>query len=206
MTAQKHLKALVRARMARTGESYTAARRHLLSTRPAPALALTREFRANDKHCLVVQFTPDDAHLLSGGFGGQVRIWTPVGELVGELAGHESSVNVIRLSGDGSTAITAASDKTVRLWDIPARKEIADLGPGPRSRSWRSTWMSLVIGPGAADTTAGFRPGACPDASSSTSTISVGRSRRSRCGRATALWPRPPWGAASRCAQPMETS
>jgi WD40 repeat protein len=147
MTAQKHLKALVRARMAHTGESYTAARRHLVDARPAPALAPMGEFRAHDKHCMVVQFTPDDAHLLSGGFGGQARIWTPDGELVGELSGHESSVNVIRVSDDGSMAITAASDKTVRLWDIPARKEIAILGRHkkqvlaldldvPRDRAW----------------------------------------------------------------------
>jgi cytochrome c len=147
MTAQKHLKAVVRARMAHTGESYTAARRHLVHTRLAPALALTGEFRAHDKHCMVVQFTPDDAHLLSGGFGGQARIWTPGGELVGELSGHESSVNVIRISGDGSMAITAASDKTVRLWDIPARQQIAVLGRHrkqvlaldldvPRDRAW----------------------------------------------------------------------
>jgi WD40 repeat protein len=147
MTAQKHLKALVRARMARTGESYTAARRHLVKTRPAPALTWLGEFRAHDKHCMVVQFTPDDAHLLSGGFGGQARIWTPEGELVGELAGHESSVNVVRISQDGSMAITAASDKTVRLWDISARKQIALLGQHrkqvlaldldiPRDRAW----------------------------------------------------------------------
>ena len=39
MTSQKHLKAAVRARMARTGERYTTARRHLTAEPPAPVPA-----------------------------------------------------------------------------------------------------------------------------------------------------------------------
>ena len=35
MTEQRHLKQLVRERMARTGESYTTARRHLVGSRTA---------------------------------------------------------------------------------------------------------------------------------------------------------------------------
>lgn len=147
MTEQKHLKALVRARMARTGESYTAARSHIVgSTRP-PSLTLANEFRAHDKHCMTVVFTPDGAQLISGGFGGQARIWAPTGEALGELVGHESAVSVVRISDDGSTALTAASDKTVRVWDLPTRSQRAVLGKHkkqvlaldldePRSQAW----------------------------------------------------------------------
>ncbi|GAA2556242.1 BtrH N-terminal domain-containing protein [Pseudonocardia hydrocarbonoxydans] len=39
MTSQKQLKARIRARMARTGESYTTARRHVAGTAPAPVSA-----------------------------------------------------------------------------------------------------------------------------------------------------------------------
>lgn len=39
MTSQKQLKARIRARMARTGESYTTARRHVAGTAPAPTSA-----------------------------------------------------------------------------------------------------------------------------------------------------------------------
>ena len=35
---------------------------------------------------------------------------------------------MIRISPDGSTAITASSDKTVRVWDLPARRQRAVLG------------------------------------------------------------------------------
>ena len=44
------------------------------------------------------------SYLLSGGFGGEARIWTLGGDLVGELVGHESSVNAILVSRDGSVS------------------------------------------------------------------------------------------------------
>ncbi|MGZ8475211.1 MAG: WD40 repeat domain-containing protein, partial [Candidatus Limnocylindria bacterium] len=128
MTEQKHLKALIRARMARTGEAYTSARRHIVKAEAPPSLTPTAEFRAHDKHCMTAVFTPDDAHLISGGFGGQARIWTLDGSLAGELVGHESAVSAVRVSPDGATAITAASDKTVRVWDLPTRRQRAVLG------------------------------------------------------------------------------
>ena len=41
MTAHKHLKERIRARMARTGESYTTARRHVLNALPPAEYQLT---------------------------------------------------------------------------------------------------------------------------------------------------------------------
>ena len=147
MTEQKHLKALIRARMARTGESYTAARRHIVKAEVRPSLTPTAEFRAHDRHCMTGVFTPDDAHLISGGCGGQARIWTLDGTLAGELVGHESAVSAVRISPDGATVITAASDRTVRVWDLATRGERAVLGrhrkqvlaldlDAPRDRVW----------------------------------------------------------------------
>src|SRR5918993_290712 len=74
-------------------------------------------------------FTPDDRYLLSGGFGGQARIWTLDGSPAGELVGHESAVSAVRISPDGATALTASSDRTVRIWDLPARRQRGILGP-----------------------------------------------------------------------------
>lgn len=128
MTERKHLKALIRARMARTGESYSAARVHIVQHEGPPSLTREAEFKAHDKHCMTAVFTPDDAYIVSGGFGGQARIWTRDGEPAGELEGHAASVNVIRISADGGTAVTASSDKTVRTWDFVAREQRAILG------------------------------------------------------------------------------
>ena len=128
MTEQKHLKALIRARMQRTGESYTAARVHIIESTSPLSVTLEREIRAHDKHCMTAVFVPDDDQIISGGFGGQARIWDLEGNPIGELEGHEQSVNVIRISADGATAITASSDKTIRTWDLPARTERAIIG------------------------------------------------------------------------------
>jgi WD40 repeat protein len=129
MTERKHLKAIIRFRMARTGESYASARSHIVRPEARPGLTAAAEFRAHDKHCMTAVFTPDDKHLLSGGFGGQARIWTLDGSPVGELVGHESAISVVRISPDGATAITASSDRTVRIWDLSARRQRAVLGP-----------------------------------------------------------------------------
>jgi WD40 repeat protein len=129
MTEQKHLKALIRARMARTGESYTSARSHIVKRVARPSLTPTAVFRAHDKHCMTAVFTPDDAHIISGGFGGQARVWTLDGSLSGELVGHEAAVSVVRISPDGATVVTAASDKTVRVWDLQTMRQRALLGP-----------------------------------------------------------------------------
>jgi WD40 repeat protein len=128
MTEQKHLKALIRARMARTGESYTAARSHIVTAEARPSLTPTVEFKAHDKHCMTAVFTPDGEQIVSGGFGGQARIWTLDGTPAGELVGHDAAISVVRISRDGAIAVTASSDRTVRVWDLPARRPRAILG------------------------------------------------------------------------------
>jgi WD40 repeat protein len=128
MTRSKHFKALVRARMARTGEVYTAARDGLLAELQGIRLEPVTTIQAHDKHCIAVRFTQDGRELLTGGFGGQARIWsTKDWSRAGELVGHTSSVNGFGLDATGG-AITVSSDGSVRLWDVPARRERRVLG------------------------------------------------------------------------------
>jgi WD40 repeat protein len=129
MTQSKHFKALVRARMAKTGGSYSISRSHLLGTLKPIKPELVAEFKAHDKHVSTIAFVPGRPELISGGFSGQARIWSTADwSRVGELIGHTGSVNEFGISRDGQTAITASSDKTVRLWDLPKRAELAVLG------------------------------------------------------------------------------
>ncbi|MEX0946734.1 MAG: WD40 repeat domain-containing protein [Acidimicrobiia bacterium] len=129
MTQNKHFKALVRARMAKTGESYSISRSHLLGAIKPITPELVAEFKAHDRHTSSLAFVPGRGELLSGGFSGQARIWsTHDWSSTGELVGHIGSVNGFGLSGDGTRLVTASSDKSVRLWDLPARAEIATLG------------------------------------------------------------------------------
>ncbi|MBA2632118.1 MAG: hypothetical protein H0U86_03835 [Chloroflexi bacterium] len=117
-------------------------------------------------------FTPDDAHIISGGFGGQARIWTLDGSLSGELVGHEAAVSVVRISPDGATVVTAASDKTVRVWDLQTRRQRSVLGrhrkqvlaarprrvEGPRVE-WRPRWEAERMEPRDGAARGRHRPG-----------------------------------------------
>lgn len=127
MTRNKHFKALVRARVARTGERYTVARDQLLSELAEVRLEPVTTIEAHDKHCIAVRFTPDGRELLTGGFGGQARIWsTRDWSRAGELVGHTASVNGFGLDRSGG-AVTVSSDGSVRLWDVQGRRQVAVL-------------------------------------------------------------------------------
>lgn len=127
MTEHKHLKALIRSRMTRTGESYSIARMHL--THSEVSLALTTTIDAHDGHCMVVRFVSGDGLLLSGGFGGQLHLWsTSDWSRQGGLTGHTSSVNGVAIDPSGRLAVSVSSDKTVRVWDITAQSLLRVLG------------------------------------------------------------------------------
>lgn len=122
MTANKHLKQLVRARMAKTGESYTAARRHV--TGAAGTIALTPSFvlAAHGRHGQTVTFGADGALLASGGQDAAVRLWhASDGSAAFALEGHDQVVNDVVLLDGHDMAVSASSDRTVRVWDLPSR-------------------------------------------------------------------------------------
>lgn len=152
MTSQKHFKALIRARMARIGERYVAARKQLLDGLARVSLELVAEFKAHDRHCIAVRFTPDGRELISGGFQGQARVWsTKDWSQVGEFVGHTASVNGLAIEGRTDRMITASSDKSVRLWDRSTRREIAVVGQHSKQA------LSADISPdGAIAVTGGF--------------------------------------------------
>jgi WD40 repeat protein len=140
MTVQKHFKAIVRARMARTGETYTAARAALEGELQGIRLERVATLEAHDRHCIAVRFAPNGRELLSGGFGGQARIWSTTDwSRAGELVGHTESVNGFAFDARGSRVVTVSSDGTVRLWELGSRREIATLNVG------RKTMMAVDI-------------------------------------------------------------
>jgi WD40 repeat protein len=129
MTQHKHFKALVRARMTRTGERYATARRHVLASLGTSVhLELEQEFRAHARHAIAVAFTPDGDELLSGGFGGEATIWSSAdGSRRGELRGHERSVNGFAFDRDGTHVATVSSDATARVWELASRRCVATI-------------------------------------------------------------------------------
>jgi serine/threonine protein kinase/WD40 repeat protein len=78
-------------------------------------------------------FSPDGAHLLSGGRDQQIRILRfepgagePLRE-IGVLHGHSHDVAGMRFSPDGARLFSCSYDGTVRVWDMAGRRE--DWGP-----------------------------------------------------------------------------
>lgn len=115
--------------MAKTGESCSISRSQLLGSLKLITTELVAEFKAHDKHVAAIAFVPGRQELISGAFSGQARIWSTTDwSKIGELTGHTGSVNGFGISSDGRRAFTAMSDKTVRLWDLPKRKELSTFG------------------------------------------------------------------------------
>lgn len=69
MTQNKHIKALVRARMAKTGESYSISRSHLLGALKPITPELVAEFKAHDNHTSSLAFVPGWQAPQAGGRG-----------------------------------------------------------------------------------------------------------------------------------------
>lgn len=117
MTSQKHLKRLVRARMERTGESYTTARSHIVDQSPAPVLAEPQVVQAHGRHGQSVVFSPDGEWVISGGQDKAIRFHRASTLEPGPvLEGHERVVTCVTMTSDGDSLLSASSDKTVRLW------------------------------------------------------------------------------------------
>ena len=128
MTASKHRKHLIHARMARTGESYSTARGHVLARTARVALTPAYTIPAHGRHGQAVTFSADGTLLASGGQDGAARFWHAAdGSPAFALEGHDRIVNAVVLLDGGATAVTASSDRTVRVWDVPSRTARATL-------------------------------------------------------------------------------
>ena len=157
MTASKHLKQLVRARMARTGESYTAARRHVV--RRAGTVALTPSFviAGHGRHGQAVAFSADGAVLASGGQDAAVRFWHATdGSAAFALEGHEQVVNDVVLLDHHDMAVSASSDRTIRVWELSRH---TDPRPPAASRPPSPALRAVLRGHRGAVTTLAALPG-----------------------------------------------
>jgi cytochrome c len=71
-----------------------------------------------------VAFLPDNAHAVTAGDDGSLRLWDLAsGQLVHRFPGHEGKVNAVSISADGRYAATASWDRTARIWNLASRSD-----------------------------------------------------------------------------------
>ncbi len=105
------------------------------------------EILAGTSHMNDVLFTADSSTLISAGMDNLIKLWdVPTWEQVGEIAGHENSVNMLSLSPSEDLLVTGSSDKTVRIWDFSSRKqrEILDVKANGAHLSPNGKWLATT--------------------------------------------------------------
>jgi WD40 repeat protein len=73
-----------------------------------------------------------DGKTLASAWAAEVQLWdlTPNGAVKrATLVGHRKYINALAFSADGKTLASVATDRTIRLWDIAANEERAEMEP-----------------------------------------------------------------------------
>ena len=65
-----------------------------------------------------VAFEGSGDRLASGSREGRLRVWSAEGELIGHWSAHEGEIRSLAFLPDGNTLVSAAADRTLRLWDL----------------------------------------------------------------------------------------
>lgn len=77
----------------------------------------------------------------TAGADRKIKLWNLEGAEQATLEGHKDWVSSVAFSMDGSMLASASHDKSLRVWSVPARKEIATLGP------WTQTIWAAAFSP-----------------------------------------------------------
>ena len=72
-----------------------------------------------------------DDRIVSGGDDKLVKVWDADGKLIAKLAGHAGGVRAVAAKPGGRWVISASADGTVKLWDAPAKKDVATFRKHP---------------------------------------------------------------------------
>jgi WD40 repeat protein len=64
-----------------------------------------------------IAYSPKGDRVALGGNDGTVTLWTPAGQRLQTLMGHQAAVHALAFSPDGDLLVSGASDKTIKLWN-----------------------------------------------------------------------------------------
>lgn len=96
-----------------------------------------RSFAGHTKMVLSVAFSPDSNRIASSSLDNLVKLWPaeilpagkqpPTNLFTHNFAGHQSQVYSVSWSPDGKLLASCGFDKSIKLWDIAANREIRSI-------------------------------------------------------------------------------
>ncbi len=112
---------------------------------PLPGPVVPEGFNA----VFTLAFSPHGDLLAAGGYpAGEIRLWdTATGRLRASLHHHTMRVRRLAFSPDGNRLASVSVDRSVRVWDVKARKELAQLPGSGKGNDWFAEWGAVVYSP-----------------------------------------------------------
>jgi WD40 repeat protein/serine/threonine protein kinase len=111
--------------VATCGDDGTVRLRNLSGTRPPVVIAAHRGM------AVIVLFSPGGDRLIScGSTDGEVKTWSASdGAAIGSFHVDARGIDNMAISPDGATVALVGSSRLAAIWNVAARKQVADLGP-----------------------------------------------------------------------------
>jgi WD40 repeat protein/regulation of enolase protein 1 (concanavalin A-like superfamily) len=81
-----------------------------------------------EKEVWSIAFSPDGEWMASGSYDGRLQLWNPtLGSMRGELKGHTNMIDHMVFNPDSTLLASSSVDNTVFIWDMAAKKQVANL-------------------------------------------------------------------------------
>lgn len=77
--------------------------------------------------CHAVYGFTEQGNIISGGFNGKLQLFNQSGKLLCSFKGHSGLITALACQGD--TLISAAEDRTIKIWDLQAARRGKEISP-----------------------------------------------------------------------------